>query len=128
VRFEDNRLRGIRLVRSAQDAAELFDLLSGGTREQVAAAVRLAIAELLSANHDNALPVVFDDAFAYADPERVQTLQRMLDLGASRGLQIIVLSCNPADYAALGARQVNLKPALSVTPDAPRASGSQAEL
>jgi hypothetical protein len=52
----------------------------------------------------------------------------MLDLGASRGLQIIVLSCNPADYAALGARQVNLKPALSVTPDAPRASGSQAEL
>jgi hypothetical protein len=51
----------------------------------------------------------------------------MLDLGASRGLQIIVLSCNPADYAALGARQVNLKPALSVTPDAPSASASQAE-
>jgi len=127
VRFEDNRLQGIQLVRSAQDAAEPFDTLSGGTREQVAAAVRLAIAELLSADHDNALPVVFDDAFAYADPERVQTLQRMLDLGASRGLQIIVLSCNPADYAALGARQVNLKPALSVTPDSPSASHSQAE-
>jgi DNA repair exonuclease SbcCD ATPase subunit len=110
VAFEDNRLQSIALVRSAQDAAESFDALSGGTREQVAAAVRLAIAELLSADHDNTLPVVFDDAFAYSDPERVQTLQRMLDLGASRGLQIIVLSCNPADYAALGARQVNLKP------------------
>jgi len=127
VRFEDNRLQGIQLVRSAQHAAEPFDVLSGGTREQVAAAVRLAIAELLSADHGNVLPVVFDDAFAYADPERVQTLQRMLDLGASRGLQIIVLSCNPADYAALGARQVSLKPALSVTPDAPSASASEAE-
>jgi len=120
-------LRGIQLVRSAQDAAEPFDLLSGGTREQVAAAVRLAIAELLSADHDNALPVVFDDAFAYTDPKRVQTLQRMLDLGASRGLQIIVLSCNPADYAALGARQVNLKAMASVPPNPPIASESQAE-
>jgi hypothetical protein len=32
----------------------------------------------------------------------------MLDLGARRGLQIIVLTCNPSDYAALGARQVIL--------------------
>jgi hypothetical protein len=29
-------------------------------------------------------------------------LQRMLDLASSRGLQVIVLTCNPADYAALG--------------------------
>lgn len=121
VEFGDNRLQGIQLVRSAQDAAEPFDVLSGGTREQVAAAVRLAIAELLAADHDAVLPVAFDDAFAYADPERVQTLQRMLDLGAARGLQIIVLSCNPADYAALGARRVNLNPALPVTPGVARA-------
>ncbi|MEJ2387690.1 MAG: AAA family ATPase, partial [Chromatiaceae bacterium] len=40
VTFEDNRLQGIQLVRSVQDAAEPFDTLSGGTREQVAAAVR----------------------------------------------------------------------------------------
>jgi hypothetical protein len=32
----------------------------------------------------------------------------MLDLAASRGLQIIVLTCNPADYAALGAKTVGL--------------------
>jgi hypothetical protein len=51
----------------------------------------------------------------------------MLDLGASRGLQIIVLSCNPADYAALGARQVNLKAMASVPPNPPIASESQAE-
>jgi len=110
VAFEDNALTGIQLVRSAQDGAFPFEDLSGGTREQVAAAVRLAIAELLAADHGGTLPVIFDDAFVYSDPERVHVLQRMLDLGATRGLQIIVLTCNPSDYAALGASQVNLTP------------------
>jgi hypothetical protein len=32
----------------------------------------------------------------------------MLDLGASHGLQVIVLTCNPSDYAGLGARGVDL--------------------
>lgn len=108
VTFEDNAFKRIELVRSAQGGAMPFDSLSGGTREQVAAAVRLAIAELLAANHDGSLPVVFDDAFAYSDPDRVNTMQGMLDLGASRGLQVIVLSCNPSDYAGLGARSVTL--------------------
>ena len=51
--------------------AFLFDSLSAGTKEQVAAAVRLAIAEVLAESSDNCLPVVFDDAFAYSDPDRV---------------------------------------------------------
>ncbi len=108
VTFEDNAFKAIELVRSSQAGAMAFDALSGGTREQVAAAVRLAIAELLAAQHDGSLPIVFDDAFAYSDPERVQVLQRMLDLGATRGLQIVVLTCNPSDYAGLGARQAIL--------------------
>ncbi len=120
VTFENNTFKSIQLVRSAQGGAMSFEKLSGGTREQVAAAVRLAIAELLAADHDNSLPVVLDDAFAYSDPERVNTLQRMLDLGASRGLQIIVITCNPSDYAALGARQIILPsaPFQSVRPSA----------
>jgi len=89
-----------------------FDSLSGGAKEQVAAAVRLAMAEILAASHDGCLPLVFDDAFAYADPERVQALQRMLDLAASRGLQVIVLTCTPADYIGLGAREIRLTPQL----------------
>jgi len=108
VTFEDNAFKSIELVRSTQGGAQPFDSLSGGAREQVAAAVRLAIAELLAAGHDGALPVVFDDAFAYSDPDRVNMMQGMLDLGASRGLQVIVLSCNPSDYAGLGARLVTL--------------------
>jgi energy-coupling factor transporter ATP-binding protein EcfA2 len=82
--------------------------LSGGAKEQLAAAVRLAIAELLALDHDKCLPIVFDDAFAYSDPERVQALQRMLDLAAERGLQVIVLTCNPSDYAGLGAKNVRV--------------------
>ena len=106
VMFQDDRFKSIELARSGDGGSLSFTRLSGGTREQVAAAVRLAAAELLAAGHDGSLPVVFDDAFAYSDPERVKTLQRMLDLGAQRGLQIIVLTCNPSDYAGLGARQV----------------------
>ena len=86
-----------------------FDSLSAGTKEQMAAAVRLAMAEVLAESSDNCLPVVFDDAFAYSDPDRVTILQRMLDRAAARGLQIIVLSCNPSDYATLGAKSILLR-------------------
>jgi len=110
VTLADNAFTGLQLVRPIQGGgATSFDTLSGGAREQVAAAVRLAMAEVLAADHDGCLPLVFDDAFAYSDPERVQILQRMLDLAASRGLQLIILTCNPSDYAALGARQIFLR-------------------
>ena len=110
VRLAENAFTGLQLVRPLQGGgATSFDILSGGAREQVAAAVRLAMAEVLAADHDGCLPLVFDDAFAYSDPERVQILQRMLDLAAARGLQLIILTCNPSDYVALGAREVPLR-------------------
>jgi hypothetical protein len=123
VTLGDDGFTGLQLVRPTQGGGAVpFDSLSGGTREQVAAGVRLAMAEVLAADHNGCLPVVFDDAFAYSDPERVQTLQRMLDLAASRKLQIIVLTCNPSDYAALGASQTllsveNALPPLSLPTD-----------
>jgi recombinational DNA repair ATPase RecF len=89
-----------------------FDSLSGGAKEQVAAALRLATAEILAANYDGGLPILFDDAFAYADKDRIQSLQTMLDLAATRGLQVIVLTCTPADYIGLGARETRLTPHL----------------
>jgi len=85
-----------------------FSQLSGGTKEQVAAAFRLAMAEILAAGHDGTLPVVFDDAFTNADHDRLRKLQRLLDLAAERGLQVIVFSCTPDDYAGLGAMQVTM--------------------
>jgi hypothetical protein len=70
------------------------------------------MAEILAQGHDGCLPIVFDDAFAYSDPERVQTLQRMLNLAAKRGLQIVVLTCTPSDYVSLGAKEVLIGNAL----------------
>jgi hypothetical protein len=32
----------------------------------------------------------------------------MLDLAATRGLQIIVLTCTPKDYSAFGASEIRL--------------------
>jgi hypothetical protein len=109
VDLEDNAFTGLRLLDPAQgNIPFVFNTLSGGTKEQLAAAVRFAMAEVLAADQGGSLPVVLDDAFANSDPERVNRVQRMLDLAASRGLQIIVLTCNPADYAALGAKTVTL--------------------
>jgi DNA repair exonuclease SbcCD ATPase subunit len=107
--FNDNEFQGLDLARSTHGGAAFrFETLSGGTKEQVAAAMRLAMAEILSEGFDGCLPVIFDDAFAYSDPDRVQILQRMLDLAAERGLQVIVLTCNPSDYMTLGAKQTTL--------------------
>jgi DNA repair exonuclease SbcCD ATPase subunit len=114
VTLKDSQFTDLGLYRPAAGGGTFtFDALSGGAKEQVAAAVRLAMAEVLASDHDGCLPVVFDDAFAYSDPERVNQLQRMLDLAATRGLQIIVFTCNPADYSALGARQVIIRPEMT---------------
>ncbi len=105
--LNDSGIEGIELSRPGHPAFG-FSSLSGGAKEQVAAAARLALAEILAADHDGCLPVLFDDAFAYTDPQRVQSLQRMLDLAATRGLQVIVISCSPFDYSAFGAREIQL--------------------
>jgi uncharacterized protein YhaN len=86
-----------------------FEELSGGTREQVGIAMRLAMAEVLAAEHDGCLPIMLDDAFANSDPDRVRALQRMLYRAAAQGLQIIVLTCTPEGYSTLGAKDVRLE-------------------
>lgn len=124
----DSEFSGLRLFRPGfGDSPFLFETLSGGAKEQTAAAVRLAMAEVLAADHGGCLPVVFDDAFAYSDPERVKQLQRMLDRAASRGLQVIILTCNPADYASLGAKTVAIRPE-RYAPAAPSDRGPESEV
>lgn len=80
-----------------------FEQLSGGMREQLAAALRLALAEVLQPAYDGCLPLIFDDAFTNSDQQRLQALQQMLRRGANHGMQLILLSCNPNDYQALAA-------------------------
>ncbi len=81
-----------------------FQRLSGGTREQVAAAVRLALAEVLAPAYDGSLPLVFDDAFTNSDPGRLEGLKRMLERASAQGVQVLLLSCTPGDYTDLAER------------------------
>jgi len=75
-----------------------FHQLSGGMKEQLAAALRLSMADVLRSNHDGCLPLVFDDAFTNSDPERVQVVKQMLGTAVNNGLQVILLTCDPGSY------------------------------
>jgi DNA repair exonuclease SbcCD ATPase subunit len=81
-----------------------FGSLSGGMREQLSAAVRLAMAEVLAAGHGNCMPMVMDDAFVNTDSGRIARVIPMLDLASRNGVQVIVLSCTPKEYYPLGAK------------------------
>ena len=77
-------------------------------REQLAAALRLSMADVLKDAHDGCLPLVFDDAFTNSDPERVDLVKRMLGTAVERGLQVILLTCDPAAYGAFADEVVEL--------------------
>ena len=85
-----------------------FDALSGGMREQLAAALRLSMADVLKDAHDGCLPLVFDDAFTNADPQRIALVKRMLSAAVERGLQVILLTCDPAAYGPFAEQVVEL--------------------
>ena len=92
--FQDLQLR-------QGEEAFAFERLSGGMREQLSAAVRLALAEVLKPAYDNILPLVFDDAFVNSDRERLAGLRQMLQRGMQQNIQLLLLSCHPEDYLAL---------------------------
>ena len=85
-----------------------FGSLSGGMREQLAAALRLSMADVLKDAHDGCLPLVFDDAFTNSDPQRIDLVRRMLGSAVERGLQVILLSCDPASYGSFADHVVEL--------------------
>jgi hypothetical protein len=70
-------------------------------REQLSAAVRLAMAQVLKPAYDDVLPLVFDDAFTNSDRQRLEGLRRMLQRGVDQGTQIVLLTCHPTDYLSL---------------------------
>ncbi len=85
-----------------------FSQLSGGMREQLAAALRLAMADVLKGGHDGCLPLIFDDAFTNSDLERLNGLKGMLQEAVRGGLQLILLTCHPERYRDLEATPVDL--------------------
>ena len=91
-----------------QNRAEPASQLSLGTREQVAVLVRLGLARLL-ADTGEPLPMILDDALAYADDQRIAASFAGLQQ-AARHHQVIVLTCREKSFAALGGTQLALQP------------------
>jgi hypothetical protein len=72
-------------------AARATDLLSEGTRDQLATVLRLAVAQSLGS------AVVLDDHLVQTDRTRFAWFRGALQL-AAQSIQVVVLTCRPEDY------------------------------
>ncbi|WP_350270949.1 AAA family ATPase [Brevibacterium sp. CBA3109] len=92
--------------RTVNERTVPFESLSGGTKEQLALIGRLAVATLVDS--DSGAPVVLDDAFGFADAQRLNALNVILST-VGKSAQVIVLTCQPDRFARLGgAKTVSL--------------------
>jgi DNA repair exonuclease SbcCD ATPase subunit len=96
------------------DAVSL-DSVSGGEREQIHLATRLALAEVLA--KEERQMVVLDDVMTYTDAGRMARVMAILEEEDHR-LQIVILTCHPERYRGLeGAEFVDLE---ALVREAPR--------
>ena len=102
---QTNGFSGLKLRRGG----EFYDFhqLSGGMKEQLSAALRLSMADVLKGNYDECLPLMFDDAFTHSDPDRVPMIKQMLSVAVDRGLQVIFLTSGPAAYRNFADNVIN---------------------
>ncbi|MGH3357760.1 MAG: hypothetical protein ACRDO7_03080, partial [Nocardioidaceae bacterium] len=85
--------------RTSRGRTVAFESLSGGTREQFAILGRLAAAGLV--DPADGAPLVIDDAFGHADPDRLERIAAVLNQ-AGRDTQIVILTCHPERFRAVG--------------------------
>jgi uncharacterized protein YhaN len=79
-----------------------IDSVSGGEREQIHLATRLALAEVLA--KEERQMVVLDDVMTFTDAGRMARVMGILEEEAQH-LQIIILTCHPERYRGLGNTQ-----------------------
>jgi len=75
-----------------------LDNVSGGEKEQIYLATRLALAEVLA--KDERQLVVLDDVLAATDADRLGRIMTILEESAEH-LQILILTCHPERYHSL---------------------------
>ena len=76
-----------------------YESLSGGAKEQLAIVARLAGASMVA--KEDSVPVLIDDALGFTDPDRLVKMGAVFDMVGGDG-QVIVLTCSPERYAAVG--------------------------
>ena len=96
--IDDGSLLPATLTRNGQE--EPLEILSGGTREQVAILTRLAFARLFAAS-GRPVPVILDDALVHSDDDRIEAMFDALHRTA-KDQQILVLTCRQRAFSALG--------------------------
>lgn len=87
---------------------ERIDLLSGGTREQIAVLTWLAFAQHM-AKRGREMPVILNDVLVWCDDIRLENVFCTL-WSASREIQCIVMTCHEKSFSTLGATELKLKP------------------
>lgn len=97
VRFDESLLPSGVSPRHAEDAVSLAEI-SGGEREQVHFAVRMALAD--AAFRDSRQLVILDDVFTYTDATRLARIAAILGDFSER-FQIVLLTCHPERYRGL---------------------------
>lgn len=102
--IDDDTLLPAALTRDGQ--AETLDILSGGTREQVAILTRLAFARLF-ARTGTTVPVILDDALVHSDDDRIEAMFTAIHRVA-QDQQILVLTCRQRAFAALGGERARV--------------------
>jgi uncharacterized protein YhaN len=101
----DENLRIAGIQRDGQ--GEEFESLSGGTQEQLAVLTRLAFAELLLGQGRPAT-VILDDALAFSDDERIESMFDVL-MRAGERVQIIIMTCRKRLFTRLGAVPLEIR-------------------
>ena len=113
LRLDPETLLPTALVRAGTE--EDFDILSGGTQEQIALLVRLAFARML-AKAGTPAPIILDDAIVYTDDDRIERMFNALTRQA-RDLQIVVFSCRQKAFRDLGGRGLDIVATTRATDD-----------
>jgi len=104
LQIDDQSLLPTALTRDGQE--ESLDILSGGTREQVAILTRLAFARLF-AQGGRPVPVILDDALVHSDDDRIEAMFTALHRVAL-DQQILVLTCRQRAFASLGGERARV--------------------
>jgi hypothetical protein len=87
------------LSRTLNGCTVPYESLSGGAREQLGIVARLAGSALVA--KEDGVPVVIDDALGFTDAVRLAKMGEVFDAVGGDG-QVIVLTCAPDRYAAVG--------------------------
>jgi hypothetical protein len=98
---------GFTITGMKRSRSESLKRLSGGTQEQIAVLVRLAMGTLLAERGGN-VPIILDDALVYCDDDRINLMFDALSR-AGKYQQIIVLTCRLRSFAPLGGHTLRLQ-------------------